>query len=62
LKEHYAWSSTNLETFTIDEERKTDFNADRVKLSLSEDQSTYTFTVSINPKTIIDVFPNMAKR
>jgi len=56
LTEHYAWSSTNLETFAIDEERKTDFTADKVKLSLSEDGSTYTFTASINPKTIIDVF------
>jgi HSP90 family molecular chaperone len=56
-KEHYAWSSTNLESFTVDEETKKDFSSDRVKLSLSEDLSTYTFTVSVNPKTIIDVYP-----
>jgi hypothetical protein len=54
-KEHYAWSSTNLETFTVDEKSKADFSADKVKLSLSEDLTTYTFTVSVNPKTIIDV-------
>jgi hypothetical protein len=30
--------------------------ADKVKLSLSEDMTTYTFTVSVNPKTIIDVY------
>jgi len=58
IKEHYAWSSTNLEEFSIDEQRKTDFTSDRVKLSLSEDYTTYTFQVSINPKTIIDVCPN----
>jgi hypothetical protein len=57
-KGHYAWSSTNLESFTVDEKTKKDFNADRVKLSLSEDLSTYTFVVSINPKTIIDVHPH----
>ena len=55
-KEHYAWSSTNLESFAVDEKTKKEFNADGVKLSLSEDLSTYTFTVSVNPKTIIDVF------
>ena len=55
-KEHYAWSSTNLESFAVDEKTKKDFDADKVKLSLSEDLSTYTFTVSINPKTIIDVY------
>jgi hypothetical protein len=32
-----------------------DFEADKVKLSLSEDLSTYTFHASINPETIIDV-------
>ena len=57
-KEHYAWSSTNLESFTVDENTKQHFNADRVKLSLSEDLSTYTFVASINPKTIIDVHPH----
>jgi hypothetical protein len=59
-KEHYAWSSTNLETFAVDENAKTDFIADKVKLSLAEDLSTYTFTVSVNPKTIIDVTPSPA--
>lgn len=55
-KDHKAWSSTNLETFTIDEKTGRDFMADKVKLSLSEDMTTYTFTVSVNPKTIIDVY------
>jgi Svf1-like N-terminal lipocalin domain len=54
-KDHKAWSSTNLETFAIDEKTKRDFTSDKVKLTLSEDLSTYTFTVSVNPKTIIDV-------
>jgi len=53
-KEHYAWSSSNLESFAIDESRK-NFIADRVKLSLSEDLTTYTFTASINTKTVVDV-------
>jgi hypothetical protein len=54
-KDHKAWSSTNLEAFAIDEKTKRDFTSDKVKLTLSEDLSTYTFTVSVNPKTIIDV-------
>jgi len=54
-KEHYAWSSTNLEAFEVDETTKKNFTSDKVNLSLSEDLSTYTFSVSVNPKTIIDV-------
>ena len=54
-KEHIAWSSTNLEAFEVDEKTKKNFTSDKVSLSLSEDLSTYTFTVSINPKTVLDV-------
>jgi HSP90 family molecular chaperone len=54
-KDQCAWSSTNLEAFEVDEKTKRDFTSDNVKLSLSEDLTTYTFTVSVNPKTVIDV-------
>jgi HSP90 family molecular chaperone len=54
-KDHFAWSSTNLEAFEVDEATKRDFTSDKVKLTLSEDLTTYTFTVSVNPKTVIDV-------
>ncbi|KAK9474198.1 oxidative stress survival, Svf1-like protein [Dipodascopsis tothii] len=53
--EESVWTSTHLNDFSIKDDRKVDFSADDLKITLSKDLKEYTIVSNVNKESQIDI-------